>query len=331
MDQLAGPIEACAAQTAFSGVVSISGADGPRFEQAYGLADRAHAIPNTVATRFAIASGTKGFTALTIARLIEEGRLAMGTTARSILGPDLPAIDDAVTVEQLLAHRSGIGDYLDEAEGGSIEDHVLAAPVHTLTDLEAWIPLLADHSTAFAPDEDFAYNNGGYIVLALIAQRVADCPFATLVADLVCAPAALTLTGFVRSDTPGADHAVGYLGDGRTNLLHLPVLGAGDGGIVSTVGDMDRFWRALFAGDIVGIDTVQTLTAPRSDVPANSMRYGLGFWLHATGPAVMLEGYDAGISFRSVHDPERRLTHTVMSNTSEGAWPLTKLLDELTA
>jgi CubicO group peptidase (beta-lactamase class C family) len=46
--------------------------------------------------------------------LIEEGRLDLGTTARSVLGNDLPLIDEAVTVEHLLAHRSGIGDYYDE-------------------------------------------------------------------------------------------------------------------------------------------------------------------------------------------------------------------------
>ena len=41
------------------------------------------------------------------------------------------------------------------------------------------------------------------------------------------------------------------------------------------------------------------------------MRYGLGFWLHATGDVVMLEGYDAGVSFRTVHDPRRGVTRTV--------------------
>ena len=46
--------------------------------------------------------------------LVEEGRLGLDTTARSVLGDDLPLIDDTVTIEHLLAHRSGIGDYLDE-------------------------------------------------------------------------------------------------------------------------------------------------------------------------------------------------------------------------
>jgi hypothetical protein len=59
------------------------------------------------------------------------------------------------------------------------------------------------------------------------------------------------------------------------------------------------------------------------------MRYGLGFWLHESNDAVMLEGFDAGVSFRSVHDPARGLTHTVLSNTSHGAWPITRYLDEL--
>ena len=41
----------------------------------------------------------------------------------------------------------------------------------------------------------------------------------------------------------------------------------------------------------------------------------------------MLEGCDVGVSFRSVHDPELATTHTVISNTSDGAWPITRLLD----
>jgi hypothetical protein len=42
----------------------------------------------------------------------------------------------------------------------------------------------------------------------------------------------------------------------------------------------------------------------------------------------MLEGYDAGVSFRSTHAPASRTTYTVISNTSEGAWPILDLLDE---
>ena len=60
-----------------------------------------------------------------------------------------------------------------------------------------------------------------------------------------------------------------------------------------------------------------------------SRRYGLGFWLRATGERSILEGYDAGVSFRSVHDPVSGVTHTVVSNWSDGAWPVTDVLAEL--
>ena len=58
--------------------------------------------------RFAIASGSKGLTALAVVCLIEDGLLELSTAARSVLGQDLPLIDDGVTVEHLLSHRSGI-------------------------------------------------------------------------------------------------------------------------------------------------------------------------------------------------------------------------------
>jgi hypothetical protein len=71
------------------------------------------------------------------------------------------------------------------------------------------------------------------------------------------------------------------------------------------------------------------MVRPRSDVPSEKMRYGLGFWLGGESDTVILEGYDAGVSFRSVHDPKSGVTRTVISNSSDGAWPITRHLDEL--
>jgi hypothetical protein len=67
---------------------------------------------------------------------------------------------------------------------------------------------------------------------------------------------------------------------------------------------------------------------PRSDVPDEGRRYGLGFWLHATGPGVLLEGSDAGVSFRSMHVPDQ-WTFTVISNISNGAWTVAGELERL--
>ena len=113
-------------------------------------------------------------------------------------------------------------------------------------------------------------------------------------------------TEFLRSDELPGRTAIGYLpieGRSRTNVFHLPVLGSGDGGIYSTAADISAFWQSLFAERIVSWPWVAEMVRPRSEVPAEHKRYGLGFWLHQSTDTVMLEGYDAGVSFRTVHDP----------------------------
>jgi CubicO group peptidase (beta-lactamase class C family) len=331
MQPLRDAVDAVAAETGFSGAVRVDTGDEVELAAAYGLAHRGYEVPNTVETQFAIASGTKGLTALAVASLIEDGSLALSTTARSVLGDDLPLIRDDVTVEHLLAHRSGIGDYLDEEAELDLAGYLMPVPVHELATTEQYLAVLDGHPTKFEPGERFSYCNGGYVVLALIAERTSGVPFHELVRRRVCEPAGMIDTEFLRSDELPGRAAVGYLtidGVSRTNVFHLPVRGSGDGGIYSTVGDFSSFWRALFAGRIVSPEWVAELTRPRSDVPEGSRRYGLGFWLHGSSDVVMLEGSDAGVSFRSVHDPARRLSHTVISNTSDGAWPLARLLVE---
>lgn len=320
-----------ASETAFSGVVRIDRGGELELARAYGLAHRAFEIPNEVDTRFGIASGAKGFTALAVVSLIEEGVLELSTTARSVLGDDLQLIDNGVTVEHLLSHRSGIGDYLDEEADWELEDYVMPVPVHELATTEDYVAVLDGRASKFAPGERFAYCNGGFVVLALIAERASGVPFHELVEQRVCLPAGLTDTEFLRSDDLPARSATGYVevdGEWRANVFHLPVRGSGDGGIYSTAADIGSLWRALFAGRIVSGDWVAEMVRPRSDAPAQSKRYGLGFWLHASADAVILEGCDAGVSFRSLHDPGARLTLTVISNTGDGAWPIARYLEE---
>lgn len=327
VQQLAEAVEAAAGDARFSGVVRVDRDGEPAYQAAFGLAQRGHEVPNTVDTRFAVASAGKGFTALTVVRLIEEGRLAPDTTARSVLGADLPLIAAEVTVEHLLGHRSGIGDYLDEEAHSNIAEYVLKSPVHRLAETEAFLAELDGYPAKFAAGADFSYCNGGYIVLALIAERVAGTSYHQLVDELVCRPAGLVDTAFLRSDQVPARTATGYLlrdGQWRSNVLHLPVRGNGDGGIYTTAADMSRFWRALFGGRIVGKDWVAEMTRPHSLVPAEHARYGLGFWLHETGPQVRLTGFDAGVSFTSTHDPHTDLTWSVLGNTDGGAWPVAR-------
>ena len=321
MSALALDLDRLVADTGFSGVVRVDGPEGLELVQAYGLADRAHAIPNTPDTQFGIASGTKGLTALVVMRLVEDGALSLSTAARSVLGADLPLIDEGVTIEHLLAHRSGIGDYLDEELDLDLSEYLLPVPAQQLATTEDYLPVLDGHSAKFAPGERFAYSNSGYVVLALIAERVAATPYHDLVRDLVCTPAGMNDTAFLRSDQLPGRAAVGYLqveGEWRTNVFHLPVVGTGDGGIYTTAADVATFWRALFAGAIVREETLAEMLRERS-VPREDRGYGLGFWLPASGRAVRLEGGDTGVRFATVHDPDRLLTWTLFSNTDDPA------------
>jgi len=329
MRDLQEEIDLLAGATGFSGVVRVDRGETIDVVQAFGWAHRGFEISNEVTTQFAIASGSKGLTAVVVASLVEEGVLGLSTTARSVLGSDLPLIDDAVTVEHLLSHRAGIGDYLDEEAGHDVADYVMPVPVHELAKTEDYLAVLDGHPSTFEPGTQFSYCNGGYVVLALIAERVSGRPFHDLVDQRVCRPARMRDTALLRSDELPGRAAIGYLGEpgGRTNVFHLPVRGSGDGGIYSTAADVSAFWRALFAGRLVAEETLAELLRPRSDVPRQRMQYGLGFWLKPSGVAI-LEGSDAGVSFRSGHDPSRELTFTVISNTSEGAWSIARLLDE---
>jgi CubicO group peptidase (beta-lactamase class C family) len=321
-------LDALAAETGFSGVVRIDRGESIELVKAYGLAHRAFEIPNEPETRFGLASGAKGLTALAIVGLIEEGRLDLATPARSLLGDDLPLIRDDVTVEHLLAHRSGIGDYLDEEAEQDLSEYPMPVPVHELADTEDYLAVLGGHATKFPPGERFSYSNGGYVVLALIAERASGVPFHELVRRRVCEPAGMVDTEFLRSDELPGRTAQGYLDrDGlRTNVLHLPVRGTGDGGVYSTAADMTALWRALLAGEIVSLEWVEEMTRPRSDAPPKR-RYGLGIWLDATTDALLLVGSDTGVSFETRHRPSTGSTVTVVSNTTDGAWPIARFLD----
>jgi len=320
-----------AIEEGLSGVLRVDVAGRPMFEGAIGLKHRGLEAANTIDTQFGLASGAKGFTALTVMSMVERGELSLKTTARSVLGADLPLIDDRVTVAQLLTHRSGIGDYFDEDNFDDANAYVMKVPVHQLATTEQYVAALDGYPMKHQPGEEFAYCNGSFVVLALIAERVSRVPFHDLVDQRVCGPAGLRDTAFLRSDELPGRAATGYLeNEGlRSNVLHLPVRGSGDGGIYSTVADVHALWDALFAGRIVSRETLAEMVFPRSTTTDMDARYGLGFWLDATTDAVSLHGFDAGVGFVSMRDPAGRFAYTVISNKGQGAWPVSQRVNAL--
>jgi len=189
------------------------------------------------------------------------------------------------------------------------------------------VRVLDGYPAKFPAGESFSYCNAGYVVLALLAERASGVGFHELVDERVCRPAGMTRTAFLRSDALPGDAALGYVrvdGDWVSNVFHLPVRGNGDGGAFTTVDDVHRLWEALYAGAIVSEATVEEMLRPRSERDQHGESYGLGVWLDVDGGAAILRGADAGVSFTSIHDPARRFTYTVIANTVDGAWPVSR-------
>ena len=304
------------------GVVRVERGGEILAAQAWGDADRRHGVPMRPDSRLAMASGSKGFTALAVLSLIADGVVGLDQTARSLLGGDLPLIGDDVTLEHLLSHRSGIGDYIDDDADDA--EYILSLPVHTLTTAESYLPMLEGIEPIFAAGTDFSYCNAGFIVLAVLAERASGTPFHQLVTERVFERAGMNETEYLRSDSLPGDAAVGYLElDGRwvTNVHHLPVVGGGDGGAYTTTADLSRFWDALLSGRIVPPEMVVDLATPRS-APEGNDAYGLGFWLRPESGTIYLEGMDAGVSMRSGRIRDADVTYSVLGSTAYAAWPV---------
>lgn len=293
----------------FNGVISVRRGDDVLGEWTVGLADRTFAVPHTPDTRFGLASGTKTFTAATVLSLVGDGALTLDTRARDVLGKDLPLIASDVTVDHLLTHTSGIGDYLDEEVDALAP---LTIPAQRLDSTPAYLPMLEGFPTKFPAGERFSYCNGGYVVLAVIAERVSGTAFAELVTERVFAPAGMTASGFPRSDLLPPGTATGYKDDGRTNVFELPVVGSGDGGAHSTVGDLHRFWLSLLGGTILEPRLAARATEAVTPDVGDGMGYGRGVWLD--GGDFVMAGGDHGVTAVSRHDPATGVTVSALAN-----------------
>ena len=157
-------------------------------------------------------------------------------------------------------------------------------------------------------------------------------PYQDLVRELVCSPAGMVDTEFLRSDALPGRAALGYVeveGQWRTNVFNLPVVATGDGGAYTTTADMARFWAALMSGRIVREETLADMrdgaqrARPRASPAATASASG---WT-PTHPRSPCRVPTPGVSFWSSHYPERGTTATVISTTIGGAWPVAELVD----
>lgn len=332
-DDFTAQIDRKVAEVNFSGVISVN-LHGESYQRAFGFRDRANQIRNTMDTRFGIASGTKGFTAVGIGQLIEAGALGFDTTAKSILGDRISNLHPDITIAHLLGHTSGIGDYLDEDEISDWNAFVLPIPVQNLNSPLDYIPLFEAKTQKFTPGERFSYSNGGYILLSMIIEIVGAKPYQEFIKEKVFSTAGMQRSGFFRSDSLPENTAIGYLStdSSRSNIFHLPVRGGGDGGAYTTIADMERFWSALKGAQLMGQEIVTTFLTPKESI-GNNRSYGYGFYLNEITKEPMLVGHDVGVSFHSRIGLTNNEGFTIISNSftdgTTGAQPLVGLIREL--
>ena len=227
-----------------------------------GTADVAARRPVRRADEFQIGSITKSLTSAAILTMVDDGELSLGDTVDRWL-PGLLKQGRRITIEQLLSHRSGLPDmweFLDDDE-----------PQRVWAPEEA-VRLISDQPLDFPPGTQSVYNNSNFFVLALIAERVSGRSIEELIEERVQAPAGMSRTTL----PPTYDLAVqGYAGDDEVGLPNSSLAWTGGGG-VSTVEDLDRFWRAVLGGDLVSDELVREMVHARGTIEEWGIGYGLG-------------------------------------------------------
>jgi CubicO group peptidase (beta-lactamase class C family) len=255
----------------FSGVVAVAVNGRPIYARAAGLADRERGIPNTVETRFGMASMGKMFTAVAILQLVQAGKVDLDAAIGTYI-KDYPNAEFArtVTVRELLTHTGGAGDFFSKLWADNL-DH-LKTPAD-------YVALFGSRAPEFKPGSRFSYANYGFIVLGRVVEKVSRQPFDEYLQSNVFAPAHMTRTS-LHAVGPRLVTALTYVKDGYpappAAFLSRPTLDATPaGGAFATAPDMLAFAVALTGHRLLDSAHTQMLFTPQ--VQGDSGPDGLGF------------------------------------------------------
>jgi CubicO group peptidase (beta-lactamase class C family) len=251
-DQLLGPIFAPWASDRTPGcAVGIKQDGRPAVLRAYGMADLGRDIPNTPGTRFEAGSVSKQFVAASILMLVEEGKLGLDNDIRRYL-PELPDYGAPITVNHLLTHQSGLRDW-----GFAMEIAGWPRTTRAYTNADVLAITARQRELNHPPGTDYSYTNTGYVLLAIIAERVSGMSLAAFTHNRIFVPLGMNATGW-RTDFRQIEHnlATAYAESSHGNVIRMPAESVyGDAGLITTVGDLLIWNDALTArrfGSFVG-------------------------------------------------------------------------------
>ena len=314
----------------FRGNICIVQNNKVLYEGTTGFADLSNEIPNTIETKFASASAGKTFTAVGILQLIERGIIKLDDTLGMLLDIDLHNIDKDVTVKQLLTHTSGAPDYFDESIMNEYEELWIDYPNYKIRHNSDLLPLFIEKPMMYPKGEKFQYNNSGYVLLAMIIEKVTGMYFDGYLKKNVFDVCGMTSTGYYELDKLPAKCANNYIycadtKDFRTNIFSVDVKGTGAGGAFITVKDIINFWIGLLGGKLLSKETVSDMLSKQSGdgIDAEEGYYGYGMWIidnpNGTDFAYF-QGCDPGVSFISEYNPNNDIISVLVSNYGDNVW-----------
>ena len=311
---------------------------GLSWEGAAGMADPESGTPMTPEMPVRIASNTKTFIAAAVLRLAEDGMLDIDDPIADDLPEEYVVMLEgdgydtgAVTVRHLLTHTSGL---FDPTAMDRYTEAIIADPMHRWTRSEQ-LQIAMDWGDPYGgPGEYYTYCDPGYGLLGAIIEHASGQPMAVAVRELLDfgnLDLASTWWETLEPRPVGVpDRAHQFLGDLDTVDLHPSYDLYGGGGLVSTVGDLARFYRALFTDSVYAdpgtagvmlttVDGVQALPgASERALPPGA--YRMGIWV------VEVEGFttyrhDGFFGTLATYVPELDLTvtATVNQNRARGA------------
>lgn len=224
----------------FSGNVLVVKDNKILYEKSTGKADIDNHVPNTISTSFQIGSITKIFTKIIILQLAEEHKIRLSDNLGNYLQGFPDEVGNHVTIQQLMDHTSGLGDYSEQE--GFMQMH---QNIRLVNDI---LPLIQNGLLLFKPGTGKQYSNSGFVVLCAIIEKVTGQDYGTVLKQRIFVPLSMGHSGFNVFVKAEKGKATGYLSNQMgplKNNLFLHVVGAGDGGMYATTGDMWKFIRSF--------------------------------------------------------------------------------------
>lgn len=281
-------VESYVNNSEFNGAVLVSIQNETLLKKGYGQANAEWSIPNTVNTRFKIASTTKPLTAALILKLVEQNKLDLNLFITDYLPNYRSDTGRKVTIEQLLNHTSGIPNIFSNPDFKSIE-------ANNPYSLDEYIAKFCSGDLKFVPGSKFSYSNAGYSILGRIIEKVTELSYAEAMQLYIFEPLNMRNSGDSYTSFVIPQIATGYsktlAGLKSAPNIDMTVTYAA-GSIYSTVEDLHLFINAFSSNKLFN----ETLKK-KALSPSSHHNYGYG-WLITT-----LSKDKFGKSLTQIHHP----------------------------